>query len=73
MSKLPALSARKLVAGLKRIGYVEARQAGSHLILKHPDRQILVIPMHVGDLAKPFLKSILKEAGISEEEFLRYL
>jgi len=36
MSGLPALSARKVVSALKRAGFVEDRQKGSHLILMHP-------------------------------------
>ncbi len=47
------------------------RQAGSHLILKHPTRKTLVIPVHAGDLPKGLFLKILKDAGFTLEEFRR--
>jgi predicted RNA binding protein YcfA (HicA-like mRNA interferase family) len=37
MAKLPSLTARKVVRALKRAGFIEDRQKGSHLILIHPE------------------------------------
>ena len=37
MAKLPSLTARKVVRALKRAGFVEDRQRGSHLMLIHPE------------------------------------
>ncbi len=49
--------ARELIRFLLRQGYRRARQTGSHLILEHPTRKTLVIPVHAGDLPKGlFLK-----------------
>lgn len=60
---------RELLRFLKRQGYREVRQSGSHLILEHAERQMVVIPMHRGDLPKGLLLRILKDAGFTLEEF----
>ncbi|HKV24634.1 MAG TPA: type II toxin-antitoxin system HicA family toxin [Candidatus Acidoferrum sp.] len=63
-------TARDLVRFLCAMGYSETRQTGSHLILKHPDRKTLVIPVHRGkDLPKGLFLRILKDSGFTLEEY----
>jgi predicted RNA binding protein YcfA (HicA-like mRNA interferase family) len=63
-------TARELLSFLLRNGYTETRQTGSHLILKHPVRKTVVIPVHRGkDLPKGLFLRILKDAGFTMEEF----
>ena len=63
-------SARELISFLSRNGYTESRQTGSHLILKHPARKTVVIPVHRGkDLPKGLFLRILKDAGFTIEDF----
>lgn len=70
MSRLPSLTPRELVAALKRGGFSEHHQTGSHLYLEHPTISHLVsVPMHRKDLKRPTMKAIIKQAGLSEEEF----
>ena len=61
--------ARELIRFLLRQGYRKARQAGSHLVLEHPARKTLVIPVHAGDLPKGLLLKILKDAGFTLEDY----
>ncbi len=64
------VSVRELLRFLLRNGYIESRQTGSHLILKHPERKTIVLPMHRGkDLPKGLFLKILKDAGFTIEEF----
>jgi len=72
MAKLPSLTARKVVHALKRVGFVEDRQRGSHLILLHPGtRARTVVPIHSGRTIKePLLRAILRDAGLTIDEFL---
>ena len=64
------MNARELLSFLVRHGYTETRQTGSHLILKHPDRKTVVVPMHRGkDLPKGLFLRILKDAGFTIEDF----
>ncbi len=74
MTRLPTVTARALVMALKRAGFVEHHQRGSHLYLWHPIRDILTsVPMHPGDLARGTLRAILRQAGLMEEGFMSLL
>jgi len=63
--------ASELLRFLEQQGYRRVRQTGSHLILEHPERAILVVPVHRGDLPKGLFLKILKDAGFSLEDFRR--
>lgn len=75
MSRLPSLTARKIVRALKRAGFVEDRQRGSHLILIHPDTMArTVVPIHAGRTIKaPLLRAIVRDASLSVDEFIELL
>jgi predicted RNA binding protein YcfA (HicA-like mRNA interferase family) len=73
---LPSLSAAKVVRAMKRAGFVELRQKGSHLILFNGEtKSHVTIPMHKGkDIKKSLLKKIIElEAHMTVEEFLKLL
>ena len=61
----------ELLRFLQKHGYRKSRQTGSHLILKHPQRALLVVPIHAGDLPKGLFMKILKDAGFTIEDFRR--
>ena len=70
MSWLPVLSANELVKALYKIGYLIDHQTGSHIILRnvnYPFRR-LTIPNHK-EIAKGTLRAIIRQAGLSVEEF----
>lgn len=72
MSKLPSLKPRDVVKKLKKLGFIEHHQVGSHLTMKHPEtKRRAVIPMHLKDMKKGTLSSLLREAGIEKEDFLK--
>jgi predicted RNA binding protein YcfA (HicA-like mRNA interferase family) len=72
MTRLPQITARDLVRFLKRQGFVEDRQSGSHLTLWHETRRVTVtIPVHSGDLGRGLVMRILKDAGFTADDFLR--
>lgn len=75
MAKLPSISGDRLVRALKKFGFVELRQKGSHLSLERrsPDKIYkIVVPMHK-TLAKGTLSDILKQAGLTVEQLLELL
>jgi predicted RNA binding protein YcfA (HicA-like mRNA interferase family) len=68
--QLPSLTAEKLIRFFQKQGFYQDRQSGSHLTLKHSDGRVITIPVHTGkDIGKGLLKRILKDAGITVEEF----
>ena len=73
MSRLPQITARELVRFLKKQGFVEERQAGSHLTLRHDERKVTVtIPVHSGaDIGRGLAVRILKDAGFSVDDYLK--
>jgi mRNA interferase HicA len=75
MTRLPQITARKLLAALQRGGFVIERTKGSHHFLYHrhdPGRRT-VIAMHSGDMPQGTLRDILKQTGLSREELLALL
>jgi predicted RNA binding protein YcfA (HicA-like mRNA interferase family) len=70
VSVLPRASGREVVKALLKIGYEQDRQRGSHIILRQvaaPHRR-LVIPDH-GEVAKGTLRAIIRQAGLTVDEF----
>jgi predicted RNA binding protein YcfA (HicA-like mRNA interferase family) len=68
--KLPRVSGKQTVDTLLKAGFFIHRIRGSHYVLKHPDTgRRITIPYHRKTLAPKTLNSILKQAGISHEEF----
>ncbi len=60
---------------LRRLGFVLIRQRGSHVVLKKrmPDGELgCVVPLHK-ELALGTLRSVLKQAGVTAEEFVKNL
>ncbi len=62
--------AKEVLRKLKRPGFEERRQSGSHLVLRHPDGRQTYLPMHTGDVPTGTFRSILKQADLSEDEFM---
>ncbi|MBI2099784.1 MAG: type II toxin-antitoxin system HicA family toxin [Candidatus Vogelbacteria bacterium] len=74
MTRLPNLTARQMAKAILRAGFLEDEQSGSHKAFYHPTtKRHLTIPMHPGDLPRWLYKSIIKQAGLSENEFRRLL
>jgi predicted RNA binding protein YcfA (HicA-like mRNA interferase family) len=70
--KIPRdVSGAEAVRALKRCGYLEVRQTGSHLIMRSGSRTV-VIPQHK-PLKPGTLKGIIEQAGLSLEEFVDHL
>jgi len=72
MSKLPVLTPKKLIKKLKKLGFLEDHQTGSHIIMYDPKtKRRATVPYHLKDIKKGTLHSLLKEAGISSEELTK--
>jgi len=73
MPNLPHLSGREIIRALEQLGFVQARQRGSHVVMKRitPEGNVgCVVPLHK-EVAIGTLNSILKQARISVEEFIK--
>ena len=70
MSKLPVLSARKVIKVLGKFGFQVHRQTGSHIHLWNPDKKLLVTVPNHSELAKGTLLSIIRQSKVCREDFL---
>ena len=69
-SKLPVLSGRDVVHAFERLGWSVARQASSHIIPVKPGEVItLSVPDHK-EVARGTLRSLIRSANITVDEFL---
>ena len=70
MPALPVLSGRKAVRVFENLGWQVARQRGSHIIMvKDGEIATLSIPDHK-EVAKGTLRSLIRTAGITVDEFI---
>jgi predicted RNA binding protein YcfA (HicA-like mRNA interferase family) len=73
MPALPVLSGRKAVRAFEKLGWQIARQRGSHIIMvKDGENVTLSIPDYK-EVAKGTLRSLIRAAGITVDEFTRLL
>lgn len=73
--KLPILKPKQVLRALERAGFYIHHQTGSHARLlerRRPELRVTV-PVHNRDLPAPLLQRILKQAGLSAQQFLDLL
>ncbi|MBE9054732.1 type II toxin-antitoxin system HicA family toxin [Sphaerospermopsis sp. LEGE 08334] len=73
MSKLPKISGRECVKALEKIGFYQKRRESSHIIMRRnaPFVQV-VVPDHQ-ELATGTLRAIIRDSGLTVEEFISLL
>lgn len=73
--KLPQVTCQQLIRALKRAGFVEQRQRGSHLHMRREsDGRRVTVPVHKGRTVPPgTLHAILRDADIMVDEFRELL
>jgi predicted RNA binding protein YcfA (HicA-like mRNA interferase family) len=71
MPKLPRVSGAQAVRALERLGFTVARQRGSHIVMRRASIGC-VVPNH-RELKTGTLAGVLKQAGVSVEDFINAL
>jgi predicted RNA binding protein YcfA (HicA-like mRNA interferase family) len=74
--RLPVVSGKRAIQALMRAGFVVERIAGSHHVLAMPQdpTRTVTVPVHPGrDLKPGTLRSIIRQAGFTVEEFVELL
>ena len=75
MPELRRVSGQEAIRALERLGFVQMRQRGSHVVLKKqtPEDEVgCVVPLH-RELAIGTLRSVLKQANVTPVEFMENL
>jgi predicted RNA binding protein YcfA (HicA-like mRNA interferase family) len=70
MSRLGSVKPKEFIRKLLRAGFFEDHQTGSHVILRHPSGARLVVPYHAREMKRGLLMALLKQAGLSVEDFI---
>jgi predicted RNA binding protein YcfA (HicA-like mRNA interferase family) len=74
MPRLPVLKPRKVIAALRKAGFEIDHHTGGHAILYkegHPNP--ITVPIHAKDIKLGTLQSIIDQAGLTREQFLKLL
>lgn len=70
LARLPGVRAKQVISALEKAGFVVERQKGSHATMRNPDTErTTVVPVHSSELPRWLVKKIIKDAGLSEDEF----
>lgn len=72
MPKLANISGKEAVKAFTKAGYTHVHTSGDHAILQRPEYPTLSIPLHK-EIARFLLKSQIKRAKLTEEEFIKLL
>jgi len=75
VAKLKRVSGEQAIRALERLGFVQVRQRGSHVVLRKdlPDESVgCVVPLH-RELAIGTLHNALRQAKVTVEDFMAEL
>jgi predicted RNA binding protein YcfA (HicA-like mRNA interferase family) len=71
MTKVPPLKPREVMSILRRLGFEQVRQRGSHRQFRHPDGRTTTVPDHRGrDISPILIRRIAEEIHVPPEDFL---
>ena len=75
MTSLPVVRPEAVIRALERAGFIVERVKGSHHALKHPDKPHLhvTVAFHKREVPRGTLRAIIKQAGLTADEFLELL
>lgn len=74
--RLPAVNRKRVIQALTKTGFVVDRIVGSHHVLAYPGdpTRTVTVPVHAGrDLKPGTLRSIIRQTGLTVEEFTELL
>ena len=71
MTRLPLATSKEMEKILYYLGFERIRQAGSHVLYRHPDGRTTVIPFHSGeDLGRGLIRKILHDIKMEAADYL---
>ena len=75
LARLPGARAKEVIRALERAGFIaEPQKATSHVVLRDPlSKRMTTVPIHSKELPRWLLKKIIKDAGLTEDQFRKLL
>lgn len=71
MIKLPALRSGEVMNIVRKAGFYISHRKGDHVKLRNQLDHTTVVPAHNRNIKRELLKRIIKDSGLSEEQFLK--
>jgi predicted RNA binding protein YcfA (HicA-like mRNA interferase family) len=73
MGSLPVLKPTEVVAILRKLGFEEVRQRGSHKQYRDGKGRGTTVPFHKGrDISPVLLRQIAKDIGMTTDDFIKH-
>lgn len=69
MARIGPISRRDLIACLRQIGFDGPFPGGRHEVMTRGSQYAVLPNPHQGDISSPFLTRILRQAGVSRDEW----
>jgi len=74
LSRLPAITGKRLVAALGALGFAVVRIRGSHHLLRHRDGRSTIVPVHGNEtIGRGLLAKVLRDCEVSRDELRQEL
>lgn len=70
MSKLIPISQKQLIKRLRQLGFEGPYAGGKHPQMRRGDLTVIIPNTHQGDISVGLLTRILRQAGVSRQEWL---
>ncbi|MEY4529746.1 MAG: hypothetical protein RLZZ156_467 [Deinococcota bacterium] len=72
MPKVSPLKSLEIIRKLRALGYEGPFPSGRHVHMVHPDKKfpLIPIPMHPGDIGVGLIRKIIRDVGVSLEQWL---
>ncbi len=71
MTRMPSLKSKEVISILEKAGFHTDHITGSHYIMRQVQSQRrITVPYHAKDIKRGVLRSITKQSGLSQEEFI---
>ncbi|HVA66823.1 MAG TPA: type II toxin-antitoxin system HicA family toxin [Elusimicrobiota bacterium] len=67
--RLGSVKPKEFIRKLGKLGFRVDHQSGSHVILLKPGGPRIVVPFHAREMKRGLLAALLKQAGVSPDEF----
>lgn len=64
-----SIKAKQIISTLERMGFKEQKRGGAGVLLRRDGKNFMV-PNSIGDISKVVIRKWLRNAGVSEREFL---
>ena len=68
---MPPVTRKELIARLRNLGFAGPYRGGDHDFMVRDDRRVRIPDPHGSAIGVPLLPKVLREAGVSDEEWQR--